>query len=134
VAATGLDLLGALLGNVGGADTSRAAAGAMSGALLLGYSREDELAADREGTRILTRAGWDARGLLTFLETVRRARRRDPSRVETFFSTHPALDDRISRLRETTARLPARRNDSARFQALRRRLARLPPAGHAPRP
>lgn len=133
VASTGLELLGALLGNVGGAVTSRAAAGAMTGALALGYSREDERAADREGTRILERAGWDARGLLEFLEDVRRARGRDPSAVEVFFSTHPALDERIARLREETARLAVGRADSPGFAGIRRRLARLPPARRAPR-
>jgi predicted Zn-dependent protease len=134
LANTGLGLLGALLGNTGGAATSGAAATAMTGALFLGYSREDERAADREGTRILARAGWDPRGLLEFLAAARRQAARRPSSVEVFLSTHPATDERIARLREETAGMRKGRRSSARFADIRRRLGRLPPARHAPRP
>ena len=63
------------------------------------FSRDDEREADRVGVEILRRAGWNPRGLLTFLETLRQRSGRDPSSVEVFLSTHPSLTERIADLR-----------------------------------
>jgi predicted Zn-dependent protease len=128
VARTGLGFLSALLGNVGGAITSEAAARTMTTGVFLGFSREDEREADRVGTDLLQRSGWDPRGLIEFLEIVRTRARRAPSTVDVFFSTHPALESRLVDLRR---RLPANRAgrlDSAAFRDCARRLSRLPPA------
>jgi predicted Zn-dependent protease len=113
--------------------TSRAAAGAITGSAFLGFSREDEREADREGTRILSKAGWDARGLLMFLATAQRTGGRGPSAVSAFFSTHPSFESRIANLRADASATPHGRTDSPEFAALKRRLHRLPPAGLAPR-
>jgi beta-barrel assembly-enhancing protease len=128
VARASLGFLSALLGNVGGAITSDAAARTMTTGVFLGFSREDEHEADRVGTDLLQRSGWDRRGLLEFLEIVRTRARRAPSTVDVFFSTHPALESRLVDLRR---RLPANRTgrrDSAAFRDCARRLSRLPPA------
>src|SRR5262245_19876431 len=87
VARAGLGLLSALLGNVGGAVTSDAAARSMANGVFLGFSREDEREADRLGVDLLGKAGWDPRGLTGFLEIVRLRARRAPSTVTVFFST-----------------------------------------------
>jgi len=130
----GLELLGALLGNTGGAVTSGAAADALTGSAFLSFSRDDEREADRGGAHILARAGWDPRGLVSFLETARGTSSRGPSSVATFFSTHPSFDSRIASLRAEIGSVPRGRSDSPAFGDLKRRLARLPPAGRAPRP
>jgi beta-barrel assembly-enhancing protease len=129
----GLELLGALLGNTGGALTSRAAAGALTSSAFLGFSREDEREADREGTRILARAGWDPRGLSLFLQTARSSAGQKASAAGGFFSTHPSFDSRVASLRSEAASLPRGRRDDPAFADLKRRLSRLPPAGRAPR-
>jgi len=130
----GLELLGALLGNTAGAMTSRAAAGALTSGAFLGFSREDEREADREGMRILARAGWDPRGLLMFLQTARTAAGRKGAIAGGFFSTHPSFDSRVANLRAEAASLPRGRTDDPAFADVKRRLSRLPPAGRAPRP
>jgi beta-barrel assembly-enhancing protease len=122
VARAGLGFLSALLGNVGGAMTSDAAARTMANGVFLGFSRDDEHEADRVGTQLLKQAGWDPKGLAGFLEIVRARARRSPSTVDAFFSTHPALDERLAELRR---RLPAKatgRRDSAAFRECVRRL------------
>jgi beta-barrel assembly-enhancing protease len=127
VAGVGLELLSALLGNTGGAVTSGLAANALTGSVFLAFSREDELVADREGTRILRKAGWDPDGLASFLETARAAARKNPTALEVFFSTHPATDDRIAALRRTKTNHGSLRRDSAEFAAMKKRLSALPP-------
>ena len=127
VAGVGLELLSALLGNTGGAVTSGMAANALTGSVFLSFSREDELVADREGTRILRKAGWDPEGLASFLEAARATARKNPTALDTFFSTHPATDDRIAALRRTNASHGSLRRDSTAFAAMKKRLSALPP-------
>jgi predicted Zn-dependent protease len=70
-----------------------------------GFSREAEFEADLAGTMLAHRAGFDAAAGLAFMERMREAEGRDPSRVEVFFSTHPGLADRLERVRELLRRL-----------------------------
>lgn len=65
-----------------------------------GFSREHEYEADRLGVRYAHRAGFDASAALGFMQRLRAAEGRDPDRFEVFFRTHPALADRIVRLRD----------------------------------
>jgi hypothetical protein len=124
----GLELLGALLGNTGGATTSRAAAGALTSGAFLSFSRDDEREADREGTRILARAGWDPRGLLMFLQIARTAARSEGRR-----GGRVLLDASVLR---QPRRQPARRSGGAATGPRRRSRLRAPqaPAVPAPRP
>lgn len=127
VARAALGFLSALLGNVGGAVTSNAAAATMAKGVFLGFSREDEREADRVGTELLRKAGWDPRGLAGFLEIVQARARRSPSTVNVFFSTHPALGSRLVELRRQRRPKVGGRRDSAAFRDCARRLARLAP-------
>lgn len=70
-----------------------------------GFSREAEFEADLIGTTLAHRAGFNAGAGLAFMERIRTAEGRDPSQVETFFSTHPGLADRMVRVRELLRRL-----------------------------
>lgn len=123
----GLGVLGALLGNDGGATAAKLAAGFLANGLFLKFSRDDEREADRVGLEMLTRAGWDGRGMVELFEILRQEQKRDPSRVESFFSTHPSPQDRVTRLSADVAKRRGGRRDSPQFQTLRARVLRMPP-------
>jgi predicted Zn-dependent protease len=57
------------------------------------YSRDDELEADRSGALMLTEAGIDSRGLLTFFDRLAAEGEGMPGALE-FISTHPTGDHR----------------------------------------
>jgi predicted Zn-dependent protease len=126
----GLGLFSALLGNSGGADAARTAAGLLANGASLKFSRDDEREADLVGLRMMTRAGWDGRGMLELFETLRREARRDPGALEVYVSSHPPPQERIKQLQPQVARHTGGRRDSGQFQAIKTRLSALP----APRP
>jgi len=76
---------------------------------LKGNSREDELEADRVGTKFAYEAGDPADGLLTFLRHLDQEYGRKESRVEILFSTHPDTQKRIRRLEEYLPKLTGAR-------------------------
>jgi predicted Zn-dependent protease len=129
----GLGVLGALLGNSGGAGAAKIAAGFLANGLFLKFSRDDEREADRAGLQMMTRAGWDPRGMVELFEILRREAKRDPGAVEVFFSSHPSPQDRIAELRAEVARHPGGRRDSQGFKDIKARLHRLPPPKVMPR-
>lgn len=127
-----LGFLGAVLGNDGGARAAQIGARLMADGIFLKFSRDDEREADRVGVQIMRRAGYDARGMIEFLQILREKQGRDPSSVQIFLSTHPSPEGRIEQLRQEVARAGAGgRRDSDRFQQVRRRLDRLPAAPRA---
>lgn len=63
--------------------------------LMLGYSREDELLSDQLAARYTKLAGYDPRGIITFLEKLQEINRRKPLRPKSYFKTHPYVPDRI---------------------------------------
>ena len=129
----GLGVLGAFLGNAGGASTAQMAAGLLANSMFLKFSRDDEREADQVGLRMVVRAGWDARGMIELFEQLRRASSRDPVLVETFFSSHPAPADRIAALRSQVAKNTGGRRDSQQFRTIKARLAKMPAAKSMPR-
>jgi len=124
VANLGLGLLGAVLGNDLGAGAARMAASFMATGITQKFSRDDERDADSEGLRMLTAAGWEARGMTDLLDVLRRQADRDPTSVEQFFSSHPAPAERVDRLRAAVAGHRGGRRDSPRFHSMKARLAR----------
>jgi predicted Zn-dependent protease len=130
----GLGVLGALLGNDGGATAAKLAAGFLANGLFLKFSRDHEREADRVGLQMLTRAGWDGRGMVELFEVLRHEQKRDPGRVEMFFSTHPSPQDRIVRLQTDVAKRRGGRRDSPQFQTVKARLLRMPPPKAMKRP
>jgi beta-barrel assembly-enhancing protease len=123
-----LSLLGALLGNDGGARAAQAAAQVLAGGYMLKFSRDDEREADRVGARIMKHAGWDPREMVAFMELLRRQQGRDPASVTVFLSSHPAPGERAALLRRELGKMSGGRRDSQEFRQVRGRLARLPPA------
>jgi predicted Zn-dependent protease len=95
----------ALLGVLGrvlfGGDRTTAQLAEIARALVArGFSREHEYEADRLGVRYAHRAGFDASAALAFMQRLRAAEGRDPDRFEVLFRTHPALADRLVRVRD----------------------------------
>lgn len=129
----GLGLLGALLGNGGGAVTAQGAASLMANGIFLQFSRDDEEEADRVGLAMMQRAGWDGRGMVELFEILRRQAERDPGSVEVFLSSHPSPQNRIANLRAALPRTSQGRRDSQRFQRVKARLRALPPARVLPK-
>ena len=128
----GLSLMGALLGNAGGAAAANIAARYVASGAFLKFSRDDERDADRVGAGIMARAGWDPHGMIELLETIREKERRDPGSVEVFFSNHPSPKDRVALLQRVVPRGRKGTRDSAQFQAIRAKLAKLAPARAMP--
>lgn len=88
-------LAGVFLG--GGGVGTEAALGltmATSTALSLKYSRENEEEADRIGMSYLVNAGYDGRGMLTFLKTMKNYEFYSNT-LPSYFMTHPGTDERI---------------------------------------
>jgi predicted Zn-dependent protease len=129
-----LGLLGAVLGNAGGARTAQTGAQVLAGGYLMKFSRDDERDADRAGVDILRRAGWNPRGMLEFMQILREQAGRDPGSVEVFLSSHPSPAERVEQLRTQLSRMkPAGRRDSAAFQRVRTALGKMAAAPRMPR-
>lgn len=129
-----LGLLGAVLGNTGGARTAQTGAQILAGGSMMKFSRDDEREADRVGADILRRANWDPRGMLEFMQILRERAGRDPGSVEVFLSSHPSPAERVEHLRAQVAAVKAAgRRDSAAFQRVRTALAKMPAAPRMPR-
>lgn len=128
IANWGLGLLGGLLGNSGGAGAAQVAARMMADGAFLKFSRDDERDADRIGLQILTRAGWDGRGMVEMFEILQRESARNPAAVEVFFSTHPPPAERIQDLRRLLPKARHGTADSAQFHSIKARLMKMAPA------
>lgn len=106
----GLGVLGGLLGKKEGS-TGRVI-GAVGGfglnALFLKFSRTDEEQADILGAQTMAKAGYDPKDMVDFFEVLRAKQNHDPGKVEQFFSSHPAPQDRAARIRAETAMLTVR--------------------------
>ena len=128
-----LGMLGAMLGNAGGAGTAQVAGALVTNGVFLKFSRDDERDADRVGLQILTKAGWDPRGMIELFDVLRREANRNPGAVEVFFATHPSPEDRIAELRAATARSRGGTRDTAEFRAAKARVLKLPVPRAMPR-
>jgi predicted Zn-dependent protease len=121
-----LNFLGSLLGNAGGAGGAQVAAAFLANGTALQFSRDEEREADRVGLALMSRAGWDGRGMVEMFEILRKVSGRDPPVVAGFFSTHPSPQTRIKELSALVARHRTGRRDSREFQVIRNRLRKLP--------
>lgn len=100
-------------------------------AVFAGYTRDAEREADRVGVGYLVRAGYNPIGLATFFEELMELQRRQPSRVEQWFSTHPTTQERVANTRAIIAATPGAQNanlvtDTRQFQSMRQRVSSLP--------
>lgn len=89
----------------------------------LNYSRDYEREADRLGYDMLTRAGFDARGMSGFFNRLQRASRFYDSSAPAYLRTHPLTSDRIADMEARSETAPYLQvQDSLDFQLVRARL------------
>src|SRR5262245_44532016 len=94
-------LLGALV--VGSGDYNTAQIGQLVGSMInMKYGREDEIESDALGVRIAAEAGYDPRAMIRVMEVLAQAS--SGSRQPEFFSTHPAPENRATRIKEAIAK------------------------------
>jgi predicted Zn-dependent protease len=90
--------------------------------ILTDYSRDAEREADRLGVHYTYQAGYDPEGMVGFYGEMLDMRRRKPSKVERFFSSHPLTEERIRNIRAEASTLPRRAsltNDTRNYQQFR---------------
>lgn len=85
IAGAASQTLGNLTGAVGGLGASL---------LLARYSREDERQADELGMEYMVGAGYSPQGMVGLMDILRSMGRRQPSAIETMFSSHPMSEER----------------------------------------
>ena len=79
--------------------------GIVSNLVMLGYSRKDELQADRLAVRYTFKSGYDPDGLVTFMNKLKEIHRDDSPAILSFLRTHPPHEQREQLLRQEIARL-----------------------------
>ncbi|MBL8519149.1 MAG: M48 family metallopeptidase [Betaproteobacteria bacterium] len=73
----------------------------------LDYSREFEREADRLGILIMTRAGFDANGMVGFFERLHRATRHVDGKAPGYLRTHPLTTERIADMQNRVDQMSA---------------------------
>jgi beta-barrel assembly-enhancing protease len=126
----GLGLLGGLLNKDDKPNRMIDAVGGFGlNALFLKFSRTDEEQADVVGAQTMAKAGYDPKDMIDFFELLRSKQAREPSKVEQFFSSHPAPQDRAARIRNETKLLTVRPTQPVGgFKQAKAELAAMPVA------
>ena len=89
----------------------------------LNYGRDYEREADRLGYEMLTRGGYDPRGMSGFFNRLQRANRFYDSSAPAYLRTHPLTSDRIADMQARSEDAPYQQvEDSLDFQLVRARL------------
>jgi len=70
------------------------------GQIMLGYSREDELLADKVGVKYADKAGFDPKAMISFLEKLKDVNRKKPIAPLSYGRTHPYISDRIKTVKQ----------------------------------
>lgn len=132
-AQVGLGLLAALLGDESrGAQVAQVGASVAAGATMAKFSRDDEREADEQGLIYMSRAGYDPRAMVEFMQTLREQAGRDPGSVEVFFASHPAPRERMERLEQQARTLgTGGRSNRDELNGIKARLKALGPAKSA---
>ena len=104
----GVTVLLEIASAAGGGSGAVQIANSMVGLLRNGYSRGDELQADRLGIRYAWRAGYDPQGMITFFEKMLQETPEDAmDQALVWRRTHPLTSERIRLAKEEIARLKA---------------------------
>jgi predicted Zn-dependent protease len=90
----------------------------------MAYSRGMESQADYLGVETMYRAGYDPRGMLTFLKKLDSLHQSNPGSIGQFFSSHPLTAERIQQVTLEIAKLPAKtfNQDSAEFKRIQSKI------------
>ncbi|MFQ5680836.1 MAG: M48 family metalloprotease [Candidatus Omnitrophota bacterium] len=98
--------MGYMLARILAVSVAKSPRGAIQGAdiafnqILLGYSRQDELLADKVGLRYSARAGFKPEAMITFLRKLQKINRDRPVRPLFYNRTHPYTSERIRRIKQ----------------------------------
>ena len=70
--------------------------------IMLGYSREDEILADRLSVKYSEEAGYDPKAVISLLEKLKRLEKEAPLKalVPSYSRTHPYLPERIAAVKQ----------------------------------
>jgi beta-barrel assembly-enhancing protease len=98
-------VLGCTLLNVCGSQAAQAAIQVGGSALFAKFGRDDEREADRDAIPNVVRAGIHPKGVPEMFQILLAERNRNPSAVESWFSTHPGEEDRITETQAVIATL-----------------------------
>lgn len=120
----GLSILaGIALGQNPGA-LSELAAQILAGGTLARFSRGAEREADELGIQAMAAAGYNPHGMASMFEELMEQRQRQPGRVEQFFATHPAIDERVRDARNRAQQIGNTGiTDEPQFQSIKRRVS-----------
>ena len=127
----GLALLGGLVGKDDRSteQTIATIGGFGLNTLFLKFSRSAEEQADVTGAQMMAAAGYDPADMVSFFEILADEQGRNPSKVEQFFSDHPAPANRAARINEEIAMLTVRPiKPVGGFAQVESQLARMRPA------
>lgn len=73
----------------------------------MGYSRKDELLADRLAVKYAKKAGFNPYGMITFFEKLKQeAQKKGPDLNLAFLSSHPPIEERIKQAKNEIALNP----------------------------
>lgn len=97
-------VLGVATGSAGLATAGMMGSAAAAQTKALSYSREHEIDADRVGTRVMIKAGYDLYGQLSLLEKMEQAQDMMGVAPPQYLSTHPGLKERIAFLKNIRER------------------------------
>jgi Zn-dependent protease with chaperone function len=91
----------------------------MEAGIIAKASRADELQADQYGLMLMTRAGYDPDGMLTFMKHLGAVQDERPSLMDKYFEDHPGFPDRVKHLVGYEQLDPTKRtNDQMLVQAI----------------
>ncbi|MGH9869551.1 MAG: M48 family metalloprotease [Candidatus Polarisedimenticolia bacterium] len=127
---TGLGILGGLVANDNRSTekTIAAVGGFGMNALFLKFSRTDEEQADVVGAQMLAKAGYDPMDMVAFFQMLEGKKRKEPSKVEQFFSSHPTPGDRAARVKKEMKLLKVRPTQPVGgFSQVRSNLRKMAP-------
>ncbi|HSB04216.1 MAG TPA: M48 family metalloprotease [Thermodesulfobacteriota bacterium] len=104
-------IAGAIAGR-GGKASEAVAATAMAGgeAMMLKYTRDNEVDADQNGLHLMIKAGYDPQALISFLKKMERYSLAMAPKIPPYLSTHPALENRVSLLENLLSLDPKAKN------------------------
>jgi len=133
LAQAGLGVLGGMLGGGKTTDIVGAIGGFGLNSVFLKFSRTAEEQADITGAQILAKAGYDPMAMARMFETLREQAGRDPSKLERFFSDHPAPAERAQRIEGETQLIGGYTPHSpvGDFSRIQARLGNMPKAPSA---
>jgi len=97
----------------------------------LKYSRNAEREADFIAVHLMQEAGYNPIGMVSLFEKFKKMSKKEPSKFQTFFSTHPSPTERIANTEKEIQNIPPNSNliiTSDDFKNMKSHLSELPSA------